>query len=124
MRSVLATGLLAALRDSKRHWDIDSLARECANKHHELVPSSAASSSKHDEASKEIQTLVACICKQLEPFAYEDKDHRIQEFEAQLANMAVQAKSVPACSALPVVEPVNMEPQSKRSRIVVKSDLS
>ena len=34
--SVLATGLLAALRGSKRRWDIDSLARDCAKKHPEL----------------------------------------------------------------------------------------
>ena len=75
-------------------------------------------------AKRFIQTLVAFICKQLEHFAHEDKDHRIQELEDQLANKAVQAKSVPASSALPVVEPANVEPQSNHRRIVVKSDLS
>ena len=42
--SMLASALLAAIRESKRRWDIDSLARECGKRHPEFAPSSAASS--------------------------------------------------------------------------------
>ena len=40
--SMLASALLAAIRESKRRWDIDSLARECGKRHPEFVPSSSS----------------------------------------------------------------------------------
>ena len=64
--SMLATGFLSANRESKRRWDIYSLAREFAKQHPEPMPSSAASS-LGEEASKEIGALVAFIVTTCKP---------------------------------------------------------
>ena len=75
--SILATGLLSSIRDSKRRWDIDSVARECAKRHPDCIPVSASASSKGEETSREMQTLINFLIKQLEPLANEDKDEHI-----------------------------------------------
>ena len=118
--SMLATGLSSSIRESKRRWDIDSLAREGGKHHPDCIPSSAASSSKAEEPSKEIQTLVNFLVKQLEPFANKDKDHQIRMLEAKLAE-----KDKPcSASSLLVTDSANMAQPSKRRRIAVKSDLT
>ena len=68
--SMLATNLLSAIRDSKRRWDIDSLARECGKQHPECIPvgsTASSSASKTDEPSREMQTLVNFLIQKLEP---------------------------------------------------------
>ena len=118
--SMLATGLLSALRESKRRWDIDSLARECGKRHPDCIPSSAASSPKGDEPNKEIPTLINYLVKQLEPLANEDKDFQIRMLEAKLAE-----KDKPCSSgSLPVTDSANMAQPTKRRRIAVKSGLT
>ena len=114
---MLATGLLSAIRESKRRWDIDSLARECGKRHSDCIASSAASSSKGDEPNKEIQTLVNFLVKQLFPFANEDKDFQIRMLEAKLAE-----KEKPCSSgSLPATDSANMAQPTKRRRIAVKT---
>ena len=111
---MLATGLLSSTRDSKRRWDIDSLARECGKRHPDCIPVSASASSKGEETSREMQTLINFLIKQLEPLANEDKDEHIRLLEAKLAEKEKPASS----SGLPVAQPV------KRRRIAIKSDLT
>ena len=105
---MLATGLLSAFRDSNRRWDSDSIARECGKRHPDCIPSFAVSSSKAEEPSKEIQTLVNFLVKQLEPFANEDKDHQIRMLEAKLLKRISRVLPVvcllrirPTCRNLP-----------------------
>ena len=118
--SMLATGLLSSIRDSKRRWDIDSVARECAKRNPDCIPASASASSKGEETSREMQTLINFLIKQLEPFANEDKDEHIRLLEAKLAEKEKPASS----SALPVVESPSMAQPAKRRRIAIKSDLT
>ena len=111
--SMLATGLLSSIRDSKRRWDIDSVARECAKRNPDCIPASASASSKGEETSREMQTLINFPSKQLEPFANEEKDEHIRLLEAKLAEKEKPASS----SALPVVESPSMAQPAKRRRI-------
>ena len=123
--SMLASALLpvAAIRESKRRWDIDSLARECGKRHPEFVPSSAASS-RGEEPSKEIHTLVNFLIAQLEPFSNEDKDQQIRMLEAKLAEKGKPTSPPLPPGNLPVADSANMAQPSKRRRIAVKSDLT
>ena len=118
--SILAKGLLSSIRDSKRRWDIDSVARECAKRHPDCIPVSASASSKGEETSREMQTLINFLIKQLEPLANEDRDEHIRLLEAKLAEKEKPASS----SALPVVESPSMAQPAKRRRIAIKSDLT
>ena len=85
-----------------------------------VIPTSASASSTGEETSREMQTLINFLIKQLEPFANEDKDEHIRLLEAKLAEKEKPASS----SALPVVESPSMAQPAKRRRIAIKSDLT